>query len=446
PSTALGLTFDGSSPTEISRLALTSVSATADGFSPAPPYTVDASASVTYPIIASSSLQVAPLTPGFLTFDAPALPSVSGALDAISLSSVPASPATPAPPYVVDAPASDANAAIVSSSQAEPLSAGVLTFDQPALPSVSSTLLGVINLTSSESESVSATPLINSAPNLTLGNVRPQTHNFAPPQESLVLSNGWRLPKDLRTVRNLKLNIHINGGDFFNLLTFCPLLEKLDMTLFSNDGIPASVVSDSLTDLSVTTSVDTKPLLEVIRAPNLKSLHLEWDRANNLDRMPNDPDIGLLGLLQSSRCSLRTLSLLDMFPDEVQLIDCLKHQCLSRLQSLIVRNPNYLTSQVDFRGRVIDESTLSALSQSNGTGPLCPDLVRLELTPCFAPDGKLASMMEARGRRTQSTFALSYSMGSSGSMYLKDKSKLQSLCGRHPNWMIIEEGCRTEYP
>ncbi|KAG6834008.1 hypothetical protein H0H93_012604, partial [Arthromyces matolae] len=82
PPTSLGLTFNGPAPTEIGRLAVTSVSASPDVISPPP-------VSVTHPAIASSSLE--PLTALGLTLDEPTLPSVLAPLEVINLESAPPS-------------------------------------------------------------------------------------------------------------------------------------------------------------------------------------------------------------------------------------------------------------------------------------------------------------------------------------------------------------------
>ncbi|KAG6817514.1 hypothetical protein H0H93_007166 [Arthromyces matolae] len=275
----------------------------------------------------------------------------------------------------------------------------------------------------------------------------------APPAESL-RSNSWRFPEDLRTVRNLKLDNPINVTNFLQLILDCPLLEKLAVKLVA-DGLsrppvfPKSVCTESLIDLSIMTSVSTKPLFDALEAPNLAILHVEWDGRNDADRMP--ANLGLYGFLSVSQCSLNTLSLVDMFPDESHLISCLSLNSLSHLQSLVVRSQTYRRSIVEFVGRVIGEATLSALSQADsGHLRLCPHLVRLELAPCCAADGQLADMMEARGNdrtnTTQPTFSLFYSTGNSESRNSQDKSRLLDLCHRKPQWKIIEEGCRTVYP
>ncbi|KAG6814678.1 hypothetical protein H0H93_012610, partial [Arthromyces matolae] len=84
PPTSLGLTFDGPAPTEIGRLAVTSVSESPDAISPPP-------ASVTYPAIASSSLEAEPLTALGLTLDGTTLHSVPAPPEVINLETPPLS-------------------------------------------------------------------------------------------------------------------------------------------------------------------------------------------------------------------------------------------------------------------------------------------------------------------------------------------------------------------
>ncbi|KAG6818486.1 hypothetical protein H0H93_004617 [Arthromyces matolae] len=293
-------------------------------------------------------------------------------------------------------------------------------------------------------------PPINESPSTHVTHSLGLAHPFhAPPAESL-RSNSWRFLEDLRTVRNLKLDTPINVTNFLQLILDCPLLEKLAIKLGA-DGLspppvfPTSVCTANLIDLSIITSVSTKPLFDAFKAPNLAMLHVEWDSRNNADPPTN---LGLLHFLSTSQCSLNTLSLVDMSPDESHLISCLSLNCLSHLQSLVVRSQNYRPSDVEFTGRVIGEATLDALSQVDTRNlPLCPHLVRLELVPCSAADGKLAAMVEARGNvaTPQPAFSLLYSANTE-SRNSRDRSKLLELVHRQPYWKIVEEGCMIVYP
>ncbi|KAG6859353.1 hypothetical protein C0995_009436 [Termitomyces sp. Mi166 len=253
----------------------------------------------------------------------------------------------------------------------------------------------------------------------------------------------WQVPQHLDLITNLKIETPISIGKFLKLIQYCTRLAKISVIINEDDSSQiinsTSIVAGNLIELAITTTVQLKPLLSAFKASRLKIFHLEWDTRNSQDSIPNDPDIGIHTFLKISKCYLNTLSLVNLFPDEAQLIDCLKLQRCTNLQTLILRNNSASAFLSSSSGRTITEATLKLLSPFDGNGPQCPRLSRLEITSCCAPDGQLSSMVDARTVKKEQTFHLHYSFGEDGpSLHPIDRSTLAKL-SRKRNTVIVEE-------
>ncbi|KAG5351852.1 hypothetical protein C0989_004742 [Termitomyces sp. Mn162] len=251
----------------------------------------------------------------------------------------------------------------------------------------------------------------------------------------------YQIPQYLQLVGNLKLENPISIRRFLSILQYCSHLEVLSIMINRDDvthacGFSARLAAENLIDLSIVTTVESKLLLDTFMAPNLKILYLEWKSQENRDAIPNNADIGIDLFLMESKCYLNTLSLVNLFPDEVQLVSCLKLDVSAKLQALAICNSSFLTILSRCSGRVVTEMTLQTLSQMNGDVPLCPWLSRLEITSCCALDGALISMVQARNMQKGQTFKLYYSFGA-GEGHPIDRSGLAELSRNH-NFTITE--------
>ncbi|KAG5335892.1 hypothetical protein C0989_012618 [Termitomyces sp. Mn162] len=258
--------------------------------------------------------------------------------------------------------------------------------------------------------------------------VPPQANHLGPEESSPVAGNStslplgspaqgitYEIPQVLHLANNLKIENPISMQRLLSILLFCSDLEMLSVMINEDDvthavDFSSRVAAENLISLSIVTSVESKLILDKFTAPNLWTFHLEWNSQESRNLIPISADIGIDLFVKKSECYLNTLSLVNLFPDEVQLVQCLKLKMSQNLQTLVVRNSGF----TGFRssGRVITEMTLKTLSQFNGNAPLCPSLSKLEITPCCAPDGQLISMVKVRNVSAQDhrTFNLHYSL------------------------------------
>ncbi|KAG6859554.1 hypothetical protein C0995_007311 [Termitomyces sp. Mi166 len=130
----------------------------------------------------------------------------------------------------------------------------------------------------------------------------------------------WEVPQHLDLVTNLKVETPISIGKFLKLVQNCTHLAKLSVIINEDDSSQiinsTSVVAVNLIELSITTTVEPKPLLSAFTASQLKIFRLEWDTQNSHDPMPRSLDIGIQTFVENSGCYLNTLSLVNSFPDE----------------------------------------------------------------------------------------------------------------------------------
>ncbi|KAG5332035.1 hypothetical protein C0989_007408 [Termitomyces sp. Mn162] len=250
----------------------------------------------------------------------------------------------------------------------------------------------------------------------------------------------YEIPRYLHALKNIRIENPISIRRFLSILLSCYHLEMLCVMINEDDVTHAvdfsgRVAAGNLFNLSIVTSVESKLLLDRFTAPNLRTFHLEWNCEGSGNPIPRSADIGIDLFLGGSECRLlNTLSLVNLFPDEVQLVNCLKLDVSAKLQTLIIRNSSFSGFLSSSRGRVVSETTLRALSQFNGNTLLCPRLSRLEITSCCAPDGELISMLRARGNQA---FSLHYSFGAGEGQHPMDKLELAELA-REENFTITE--------
>ncbi|KAG5349867.1 hypothetical protein C0989_001500 [Termitomyces sp. Mn162] len=262
--------------------------------------------------------------------------------------------------------------------------------------------------------------------------------------ESPVQGITYEIPQYLHLVKNLKIESPISIRRFLSILT-CSHLEMFSVTTNEDDVTHAvdfsgRVPAGNLISLSIVTSVESKLLLDRFMARNLRIFHLEWNSQGSRIPIPNSADIGIDLFVKQSGCRLNMLSLVNLYIDEVQLVNCLKLNVSAHLHTLVIRNNSFSGILTSSSGRVVTDMTLRTLSQSNGGVPLCPRLSRLEITSCFASDGMLVSMVRARNVKNKQTFSLHYSFGAQGegqSLHPMDKFGLAEFARKY-NFTITE--------
>ncbi|KAG5334823.1 hypothetical protein C0989_002950 [Termitomyces sp. Mn162] len=262
------------------------------------------------------------------------------------------------------------------------------------------------------------------------------------PSGSPVQGITYEIPRFLHALKNVMIENPISIRRFLSILLSCSHLEKLSVMINEDDVTHAvdfsgQVAAENLFSLSIVTSVESKLFLDRFMARNLRVFHLEWNSQESGILIPNSANIGIDLFVKKSGCRLNTLSLVNLYPDEVQLVNCLKLDVSAHLQTLVIRNNSFSGFLSSPSGRVVTEMTLQALSQFNGDALLCPRLRRLEITSCCAPDGELISMVRARNARDNQVFRLHYSFGAGEgqSLHPMDKLELAELA-RSDNFMI----------
>ncbi|KNZ71676.1 hypothetical protein J132_07587 [Termitomyces sp. J132] len=288
--------------------------------------------------------------------------------------------------------------------------------------------------------------------------VPPQANHLGPEESSPVAGNStsllfgppaqgitYEIPQCLYPLKNLKIENPISVRKLLSILTYCSHLEMLSVMINEDDithavDFSGQVAAGNLISLSIVTSVESKLLLDRFMARNLRIFHLEWNSQGSRIPIPNSADIGIDLFVKQSGCRLNTLSLVNLYPDEVQLVNCLKLDASAYLQTLVIRNSSFSGILSSSSGRVVTDMTLQTLSQSNGGAPLCPRLSRLEITSCHASDGILVSMVRARNVEEEQTFSLHYSFGAQGegqSLHPIDRLGLAELARKY-NFTITE--------
>jgi hypothetical protein len=133
----------------------------------------------------------------------------------------------------------------------------------------------------------------------------------------------------------------------------------------------------------------------------LTSLHLSFDPI-----VQPPTDIGLFSLISKSECHLETLSLLDVFLGEAELLLCLA-AVTGTLRELMVRNDRSGVEMSD--GRMISGDTVNYLKIADPTSTdRCPKLATLALSGCVSRDGQLVAMVESRLPTMDFSFTYSF--------------------------------------
>ena len=211
----------------------------------------------------------------------------------------------------------------------------------------------------------------------------------------------WTVPLIWMTFKHMELTCPINPNECLLILQDCPLLVDFKFTLAKIERNPPSTVPSlvearALRSLTVHSFCGTERLFQSLRLPQLTSIHL------SLVPLDNPPtDIGVRSLIFRSGCTIKTLSLLNLFLVESELIACLKLTTAS-LEDLSVRNDRSCAGMTN--GRTISEETLQYLTNPGSVSKL----KKLVLSPCVSRDGHLAQMLASRLLHTSFDFAYSF--------------------------------------
>ncbi|KAG5640076.1 hypothetical protein DXG03_001304 [Asterophora parasitica] len=202
------------------------------------------------------------------------------------------------------------------------------------------------------------------------------------------------VPEEWKLATNLTLMNAITPKMLLSVLKECKKLRRLSANLQASGEelhIP-TVQADNLRTLCITTSAELYPVFTALRLPNLVCLSVDWDRSKGHDFPLCYSALGLVQLLETS-CSLKSLSLSNIFPPEDELL-------------LILAKRNILFEELTIRGdyshhlptishrRLVTERTLSMLSQ----GSVCPGLRTLDLSYISAEKAQLWDMVHMRNK------------------------------------------------
>ncbi|KAG6824231.1 hypothetical protein H0H93_002333 [Arthromyces matolae] len=187
--------------------------------------------------------------------------------------------------------------------------------------------------------------------------------------------------------------------------------------------------SSSLESLSIKTMIHPGNLLSNLTLPNLVNLSLNALHGT----FSRETKIGLFKLLKTSKCSLITLSLIDVYPRESELVNCLRHNACATLQNLIIRSTISPLTKPTFRRRCITDGTINTLAatSSKHAGPaFCPKLKYLELSHCDTTEEVFVNMVKTRVG--PGSFHLDYAFRSQGPDSEAVARKLAVFSTTHP--------------
>ncbi|KAG6815124.1 hypothetical protein H0H93_010878 [Arthromyces matolae] len=210
------------------------------------------------------------------------------------------------------------------------------------------------------------------------------------------------------------------------------VLESLGVKLISDSSPPMGnldmVTSSSLESFTIKTTIHPGQLLSNLILPKLAQFTLNARHAD----FSRENDVGLFKLLTNSNCSLVNLSLLDVYPRQSELINCLRHNACETLRSLTVRSTLSPLTKTSFRRRCLDDATLVLLALRTKSGPgICPHLEHLELSHCDPTSDEVFVRM-AKTRVGPGPFRLEYSFLSQGQISDAVARRLAVLATTHP--------------
>ncbi|KAG6844159.1 hypothetical protein H0H87_009367 [Tephrocybe sp. NHM501043] len=192
---------------------------------------------------------------------------------------------------------------------------------------------------------------------------------------------------------------------------------------FYNRSMPTS----PLETLTINTTVHPRSLLTTLQLPRLVNLHLGAQRGT----FSREDDLGVYELMETSHCHLISLSLLDMYPRESEIVSCLSHDACKRLKMFSVRSSLFPRAPCIDARRYITSTTVGALAKKAGKRPaLCPELHRLEITDCDVSAAEFVAM--AKTRVGPGMFHLEYSFLNPGPDATEAVNQLNALAMSHP--------------
>ena len=237
----------------------------------------------------------------------------------------------------------------------------------------------------------------------------------------------WSVPLFWTTFNQLELTCPINSNECLLILQDCSQLTDLKLTLAEVERYPLPMVSSSveartLHSLTLKSHCATGSLFRSLRLPQLTSLDLSLA---SFDEPP--ADIGLKSLFSRSGCSIRTLSLTNVFLLESELIFCLSTAVCS-LEKFLVRNDRVCTTGT-MSGRMISGNILECLTRTGSlTRPQFYKLNTLQLSPCASTDGRLAEMLASRLPTDELNFTYSFV---DPSLHMRDIHYLTTVVARN---------------
>ncbi|KAG6818691.1 hypothetical protein H0H93_002764 [Arthromyces matolae] len=198
---------------------------------------------------------------------------------------------------------------------------------------------------------------------------------------------------------NLEIDPSISTDTFRLILSRTPSLRSINVKLKSisssgpKSGYPM-LDHPSLEELTINTTVHPGQLLTSLCLPRLSQFSLNAHKGT----FAREEEIGLYKLLRTSQCFLSSLSLVDVYPRQSELIHCLLHRTCQTLQILKVCSTISPLVATTFRRRCIMNPTIKVLGDTTTTGEplICPRLLLLELSHCDASNDLFAEMVKTR--------------------------------------------------
>ncbi|KAG5644489.1 hypothetical protein DXG03_008316 [Asterophora parasitica] len=255
--------------------------------------------------------------------------------------------------------------------------------------------------------------------------------SIASSEESALSTCTWVVPDEWKLTTELTVKNSISAEVFLKIVSECNLLQRLSVTIHHRDSNRPTLTqgrtirSNALEILSITTSVEPRPLLDALNLPNLSHFHLGWDSCHG-QSSPRHSQSGLYRLLKESSCSLKSLSLLNIFSAESELLDCLKDAHLrADLEELAVLGDDSYSIPSRSTGRLVTGKTLRMLASSRAY----PNLKTLDLSNIVADDGQLSSMVRSRAPTLEKPLHLVFSFQGNSRHHRNDLKTIRRLNG-----------------
>ncbi|KAG5339384.1 hypothetical protein C0989_004454 [Termitomyces sp. Mn162] len=240
-------------------------------------------------------------------------------------------------------------------------------------------------------------------------NVRPLSGSKAVAWKSFN-HNRW---KDARVLR---IRPTMSAKDCLDVLRECNNLQAISVTLNYDLSLPIkrTILVTRLESLCISiTGRLSQNFLDAIICPKLHTLTMERDAMTiHWAEASRVTPVGFENLVKRSRCPLQSLSLVNIFPSELELKEFLKLD-LSNLRELCVIDVPHVNARC--KPKSITEDVLQILSDRTKSTPksfiACPRLSVLEISPCWVDDSKLSNLVDLRSETEGSSFTLAYLWG-----------------------------------